>query len=149
MALTGILVRQLVFEHCLRIRFLAETPDTTQTQSTSETASTNAETTAEDVPAPDSAETPGTESPKRDPSSVSEVSTIVASEPSTSSSTSTLPAKDDAKLKKAAEPSKNEEKQSDKNLIGKINNLVTSDLGSIVGAKDFLGLSQSLISFLL
>ena len=148
LALTSIVVRQLVFEHCLRMRFLAETPDTTQTQSISETASTNAETAAEDVPTPDSTEIPSTESPTRDPSSVSEVSTVAASEPSTSSTTSTLPAKDDAKSKKAAEPSKDEEKQSDKNLIGKINNLVTSDLGNIVGAKDFLGLSQSLVFFL-
>lgn len=125
------------------MRFIAEAPDTPELQSVARTASTNAESIAEGVVTPESEETPATESTKGDPSSVSEASTFVASEPSTSSTASTLPG--DAKPKKAAEPSKKEEKESDANLVGKINNLVTSDLNNIVSAKDFLGLSQSLV----
>lgn len=124
------------------MRFIAEAPDTSELQSVARTASTNAESIAEGVITPESEETP-TESTKGDPSSVSETSTFVASEPSTSSTISTLPG--DAKPKKAAEPSKKEEKESDANLVGKINNLVTSDLNNIVSAKDFLSLSQSLV----
>ncbi|KJA20178.1 hypothetical protein HYPSUDRAFT_204055 [Hypholoma sublateritium FD-334 SS-4] len=138
LALTGILVRQLVFEHCLRMRFKAETSNTPESQLVTGIGSTATESVAADTVTLESEETSATESTTRESSSVSEASTVVAHDPSLSSIVSTL--KNDTKAKKAAEPPKDIEKQNDANLVGKINNLVTSDLNSIVSAKDFLSL---------
>ncbi|KAF8957025.1 multidrug resistance-associated ABC transporter [Flammula alnicola] len=113
LALTEVLVTQLVFEHSLRIRLKAETSNDSNYQPI---------TTA----TPSRAESPA--------------STLTVREPSTSSSTSTL--KDAGKGKAKAEalepPKQGQKKVSDGNLIGKINNLVTTDLNNIVGARDFL-----------
>ncbi|KAF8965967.1 ABC transporter type 1, transmembrane domain-containing protein [Flammula alnicola] len=148
LALTEVLVTQLVFEHSLRIRLKAETsndsnyePITTATPSRAEspvgtTASDAASTSAAD----DSERTSVSGSTTRERSEASQASTLTVREPSTSSSTSTLKNAGKGKAKAGVlEPPKQEPKKvSDGNLIGKINNLVTTDLNNIVGARDFL-----------
>ncbi|KAF8958075.1 multidrug resistance-associated ABC transporter [Flammula alnicola] len=148
LALTEVLVTQLVFEHSLRIRLKAETsndfnyqPITTATPSRAEspvgtTASDAASTSAAD----DSEPTSVSGSTTRETSEASQASTLTVREPSTSSSTSTLKnaGKGKAKVGVLEPPKQGPKKVSDGNLIGKINNLVTTDLNNIVGARDFL-----------
>ncbi|KAF8955959.1 ABC transporter type 1, transmembrane domain-containing protein [Flammula alnicola] len=148
LALTEVLVTQLVFEHSLRIRLKAETsndsnyqPITTATPSRAESPVGNtASDTASTSAAGDSERTSVSGSTTRETSEASQASTLTVREPSTSSSTSTL--KDAGKGKAKAEalepPKQGQKKVSDGNLIGKINNLVTTDLNNIVGARDFL-----------
>ncbi|TFK44019.1 multidrug resistance-associated ABC transporter [Crucibulum laeve] len=107
--LTEGLLSQLVLEHSLRIRMKAETPKAV-------------------VATPDIASVDGQSS-----SSSSNTTTSGGSLPS-----STIKGKEKAKVepaKKAAEVKKN---GGQDNLIGKINNLITTDVSNIVDSKDFL-----------
>ncbi|KAF8157929.1 multidrug resistance-associated ABC transporter [Crassisporium funariophilum] len=109
------LLTQLVFEHSLRIRLKAETSD-------DEKAVPSDQDNATVVGTPDSASTPELRSregsPEGSASEHSQVSTAVSRE--TSSETQST-------LTKGAD-----------NLIGKINNMVTTDLTNIVDSRDFL-----------
>lgn len=145
LALTEILVTQLVFEHSLRIRFKAETtksPDSrpvTRPSSRAESpiGSTNTEG---DTVNPDSEASSIAESTAR---GASEASTVAVREPSTSTSVSTLKGTVKAKAnQKGVTSPKEEEQKGSGNLVGRINNLVTTDLNNIVSARDFLWLSQ-------
>lgn len=149
LALTEILVTQLVFEHSLRIRFKAETSKgsdsrpVTRTPSRAESpvGSTNTEGAPSDTANPDSEASSIADSTARE---ASEASTVAVREPSASTSASTL--KGTVKVKanqKGSELPKEEEQKGSGNLVGKINNLVTTDLNNIVAARDFLWLSQS------
>ncbi|KAF5368905.1 hypothetical protein D9758_002958 [Tetrapyrgos nigripes] len=126
------ILTQLVFEHALRIRLKAET---------------SSETVSDSVPAtPPSAESQQSSEDDRStenvtlhsegPSSISETlrpetSTKGSDKRSTSptSTTSTFPAKPSTPAEKTSESS---------NMIGKINNLVTTDLQNIVDAKSWV-----------
>ena len=109
------LITQLVLEHSLRIRLVAEDPDK-KSENVHGTPSA----------APDDASEEGQSSPSRESSESTAVdSTTSESETTTkdSSSTKTSPS---VALKK------------EQNLIGKINNLVTTDALAITNARDFL-----------
>ncbi|KAF9229723.1 P-loop containing nucleoside triphosphate hydrolase protein [Gyrodon lividus] len=121
---TECIITQLLFEHALRIRMKAEVPDTVK--STESTVST-----------PDSA-------------SIAESSTVAEGSPESSvddaqsSSTSTLNSSTTKGKQKGKDKANDAEAQVKKstssadNLVGKINNLVTTDLGNITDGRDFL-----------
>ncbi|KAF4617372.1 hypothetical protein D9613_005686 [Agrocybe pediades] len=132
------LITQLVFEHSLRIRLKAEaskvemSPTATANQSvvvTPDNASVFTEAASEH-----SENTQHTAGP-------SQGSTAASRD---SSSTSTLPTSNNQPSTKrkadsnAATHAKSEELAGDSNLIGKINNLVTTDLNNVTKARDFL-----------
>jgi hypothetical protein len=128
------LLTQLVFEHSLRMRLKAETPN-----------EKNEEDNAVVIGTPDSASiAEGTKSDERasEPFQASTAVSLVSSSDSQSISKDRTKGKDKDKddsstLKSdAKEPSKG--KKEAKNLIGKINNLVTTDLGNIVSGRHFL-----------
>ncbi|KAF9555324.1 multidrug resistance-associated ABC transporter [Agrocybe pediades] len=132
------LITQLVFEHSLRIRLKTEaskvemSPTATANQSvvvTPDNASVFTEAASEH-----SENTQHTAGP-------SQGSTAASRD---SSSTSTLPTSNNQPSTKrkadsnAATHAKSEELAGDSNLIGKINNLVTTDLNNVTKARDFL-----------
>ncbi|KIM54250.1 hypothetical protein SCLCIDRAFT_1222221 [Scleroderma citrinum Foug A] len=114
---TECIVTQLVFEHALRIRMKAELPDINKglPQPSTPTAS--------------------------DSSSIAESSTAVESshEGSPVSTTASSVAVGKHKTKGKQEDTANKTPRSSaENLVGKINNLVTTDLNNIVDGRDFL-----------
>ncbi|KAF5317788.1 hypothetical protein D9619_012656 [Psilocybe cf. subviscida] len=132
---TNVLVRleglftQLVFNHSLRIRLKAETsndPESGSRASSIREASSEATT-------PDSGSIAESSDHER---TRSEASTLIASHDA-STSTSTSPKKA-AKGKGKAEEEAKVPQKSNENLIGKINNLITTDLNYITGGQDFL-----------
>jgi hypothetical protein len=142
LALTELLVTELVFEHSLRIRFKAETD-----RKVGSRVSTAAPSRAESpVGSMSSENAPGSEESSVDSATAreaSEVSTIVRE--TSSASTATLKGTVKAKTKsKAIEPPPKEDpkKRADGNLVGKINNLITADLQNITSARDFLWLGE-------
>ena len=140
------IVTSLVFDHALRIRLKAETHK--------QDTSTSSDTSKTDTP--DDAEGQGGESPKngsdeeddtettdansttahaRSTTAETTASTAVSTATaSTTVATTTPPKTADAK---AGRP-KDERKEKDSNLIGKINNLVTTDLNNLIDGRDFL-----------
>ncbi|KAH9480738.1 ATP-binding cassette transporter abc4 [Psilocybe cubensis] len=137
---TEAILTQLVFEHSLRIRIKAETADThdgpgvtdsdvdmtvgtPDTSSIAESASPESENDAASV---------STEGISRTASEATVTGSSIKKGKTKSGSTGSPP------------PSKEERgKPDDANLIGKINNLVTSDLNNIVEARDFIHLFVS------
>jgi hypothetical protein len=115
------IITQLVFEHSLRIRFKAETDDS-KVGSEGSTVTESA--------------TPDTES-DAGLREASEGDTFVHSQDNTESTItpSNSSTQENAKSAKAA---KAESPRNADNLLGKINNLVTSDLGNITDSRDFL-----------
>ena len=151
---TEVLLTQLVFEHSLRIRLKAEAPTDAKPTPEADAKLLRPESAAS-VVTTDSASV----STSGDVSEVasgsgstcesSEVSTVVPSrEPSKTSSQTTLKASTDPKAKESKEKPKEDSKKSDGNLIGKINNLVTTDLNNITSGRDFLMISTPHISTL-
>ncbi|KAF9476113.1 multidrug resistance-associated ABC transporter [Pholiota conissans] len=142
LALCEALITELVFEHSLRIRFKAETSN--KAESRVPTNDLSRTESIVDTPAPTSA-TNSDESSLSE-STTAETSTLLGStvrDPSMATSTSTLKAKDTikskGKQKELMQPQKvMPKKKSDRNLTGRLNNLVTSDLKNITIAKDFL-----------
>ncbi|KAJ7274255.1 P-loop containing nucleoside triphosphate hydrolase protein [Mycena rebaudengoi] len=120
---TEAIITQLVFAHSLRIRMKAETAATDSPVESPEPASPRTETDAETI---DEAQANGT--PENGESSAgTETATLQAS----SSSIKSL----------AKQPPKATEEPATKSqgsLTGKINNLVTTDLGNIVDSRSFL-----------
>ena len=115
------LITQLVLEHSLRIRLVAEDPD-----KKSENVHGNPSA------APDDASEDGQSSPSPESSESTAIdSTASDSETTTKDSSSTKTAPSVA-LKK------------EQNLIGKINNLVTTDALAITNARDFLQVGMKL-----
>jgi hypothetical protein len=144
---TEVLLTQLVFEHSLRIRLKAEAgtdgkpmPDAdAQLLRTESEASIGSPDTASVSTSGDVSEGASGSGSARDSS---EVSTVMPSrEPSKASSQTTLKASTDPKAKEVKEKSEGASKKSDGNLIGKINNLVTTDLNNITSGRDFLMIS--------
>ncbi|KAF8963030.1 multidrug resistance-associated ABC transporter [Flammula alnicola] len=131
---TEALLTELVFEHSLRIRFATETPtektdhegqDGTTVVGTPDTSSA-IENSSEDTDNVDN-------SPEA--SSDSQSTTTKASTKGKAKDDS--PAPNPAPATVAAAPVKKETK-NEANFVGKINNLVTTDLDNIISARDFL-----------
>jgi len=142
---TEVLLTQLLFEHSLRIRLKAEastdakaTPEVdvkllrTESEASIVTVDTASVSTSGDI----SEVALGSGSTRES----SEVSTVAPSrEPSKAGS--------DPKAKESKEKQKEDSKKSGGNLIGKINNLVTTDLNNLTSGRDFLLLSAPHILF--
>jgi hypothetical protein len=124
------IITQLVFEHALRIRVKAETSSAGTTPAA--TPQGRSESTT-----PDSASI-------RDAPFISESSGTVdeESEPSTASSSIKGTPTEETPTTTSSGGDREEPGQS-KNLVGKMNNLVTSDLENIVDGRDFVLLSSS------
>lgn len=130
---TEAIITQLVFDHSLRIRMKSET-----------SSSPSASRASTAVHTPDNAsiaEATDAEqgSPSRSNENGSEDETVHASSASTTSATAT---------KKGSDTKKTEEKLATSgapagNLIGRINNLVTTDLNNLVDGRDFLFIGEA------
>ncbi|KAJ7029298.1 P-loop containing nucleoside triphosphate hydrolase protein [Mycena alexandri] len=125
---TEAIITQLVFAHSLRIRMKAET---------TAAKAVDSDSPASEVPSPsgsDADSTTETATPENGESSSrsdDETTTVQAS-------TSSIKSAKSAASKEPSKPAKDEPKKSDGSLVGKINNLVTTDLGNIVDNRDFL-----------
>lgn len=148
---TGMLVRveaivtQLVFEHSLRIRMKAETESSGSTPSPSAAATEGTSTPADTASlANTSTVHDGSEANESDDGAPPSSTLSASSTPS-----STIKGKPDAKPKGGDKKEEDDEKfhkdgtAKASNLIGKINNLVSTDLNNIVDGRDFLFLSES------
>ncbi|KAI0750650.1 hypothetical protein C8Q80DRAFT_1097969 [Daedaleopsis nitida] len=127
---TEAIITQLVFDHALRIRMKAET---------SESPSASRVTTAAQTPDNASIAEPE-EQPAAHDSNGSEDETVRASTISAASTAATQTGSD---APKKVEGTKNtlaptEPAAKSGNLVGKINNLVTTDLNNLVDGRDFL-----------
>ena len=133
----GILT-QLVFEHSLRIRLKAEVLN-----------DKNEEDNVTVVGTPDSASVAGV--PGTRASEASQASTAVSLDSSNNSQSppEVRKDKDDPLTIKSDAKQAGKGKKGAQNLVGKINNLVTTDLGNIVDARDFLVISTLQIFFIL
>ncbi|KAJ6501692.1 hypothetical protein C8R47DRAFT_1193380 [Mycena vitilis] len=124
------IITQLVFEHALKIRVKAETAEKTPSSGTSTPADREA-------PSPiDQEESSGSGDEtlhSTDADTVSRDETLHASSSSIKSTTSSKKGKGKAEVKE--EPA---ESSGANNLVGKITNLVTTDLGNITDSRDFL-----------
>ncbi|KAI1795060.1 hypothetical protein LXA43DRAFT_1080347 [Ganoderma leucocontextum] len=126
------IITQLVFDHSLRIRMKAET---------TESPSPSRATTAAHTPDNASIAEPEEGASGSQGTSSEDETTVRASTISGASTTATATAKGKEPAKKGEEdkaaPAKSESAGSG-NLIGKINNLVTTDLANIIDGRDFL-----------
>ncbi|KAJ7785936.1 hypothetical protein B0H16DRAFT_1681200 [Mycena metata] len=126
------IITQLVFEHALRIRVKAETAEKAPSSGTSTPADSEA-------PSPIDQEESGGSGDETlnsaDPDTRSRDETLQAS---TSSIKSTTSSKGKGKEMKEVKPEEPAESTNASNLVGKITNLVTTDLGNIVDSRDFL-----------
>jgi len=142
------LVTELVFEHSLRIRLKAETSnDSPEAASAASAPPTSKDAPAKDAAAATTPEMEGAQIPNVDSatsSKTSQTSTVAASKgPSAvESEAGTSQADQNGKAKVKSNPAKVVGK--DANFIGRLNNLVTTDLQNIVRAKDFLILCEDL-----
>ncbi|KDR83054.1 hypothetical protein GALMADRAFT_238844 [Galerina marginata CBS 339.88] len=139
---TEALITQLVFEHSLRIRLIAETGKETKADTEQDNATV--------AGTPDTASIAGSSTEDTNTSSQSPSPTNRTPEASTDSqSTLTVStikgkAKDTSPPPPKTSPAKKvTPDKKDANLIGKINNLVTTDLGNITDARDFIMLILS------
>jgi hypothetical protein len=147
-------ITQLVFDHALRVRMKAEAPAAGGTAPPTRAASPtrteassahgepeeDAETLAASVSTVQAAGQPGQGKGKARAATTD--STATASTAATSSGSAPADAKGGAEAKKADDG----EESASANLVGRINNLVTTDLGNIVDGRDFLMLSEPVFS---
>ncbi|PPR05406.1 hypothetical protein CVT24_008020 [Panaeolus cyanescens] len=136
LARTEVLLTQLVFEHSLRIRLKSETPP--QEASVNDNASTV-------VGTPDSAsiaESSDQSSKKQATDSSDAASTASGPGPSSASSRTVVGQGQQKKDVQASPPTPvpDLKKRDSGNLIGKINNLVTTDVNNIVEGRDFFSI---------
>jgi hypothetical protein len=122
------IITQLVFEHSLRIRMKVETPGGSTASSGATTPTLKNGSTAD-----------GTSEVRGSPNGSGTESLTLQSSTTSINSTSSK-GKQKVKEVKTPEDSAKSKKQNTNsdNLIGKINNLVTTDLGNIVEARDLL-----------
>ena len=130
------IITQLVFNHALRIRMKAET-----TESPAASRVTTAAHTPDNASIAEEEDSAGHGSPSG--SNASEEETVRASVISTASTAATKKATEPA-AKKSQDPpvASVEPAAASGNLIGKINNLVTTDLNNLVDGRDFLFIGQ-------
>ncbi|KAH7929355.1 P-loop containing nucleoside triphosphate hydrolase protein [Leucogyrophana mollusca] len=121
-------ITQLVFEHALRIRMKAELPDDSRNSGEPATVS------SPDTPSITQRRTAAQEGPDGSDDEMTHASS--ASDSSSPLRMATLKTKD---TKSAREDDDNQmPKSSADNLVGKMNNLVTTDLTNIIEGRDFL-----------
>lgn len=141
------LITQLIFEHSLRIRVKAETDPNAPPTSTPATPATLT---------PDQASINESSSPQDESSisshvvdaSTTDVNTLHSRDETLRASSSSVKSSASSKGKSKSKSTKEDDKaskQTDKdghssadNLVGKINNLVTTDLNNIVDSRDFM-----------
>ena len=123
------LITELVFEHSLRIRLVSETSKESKEENTQDSPTV--------VGTPETASVADSSENGSEDSNTEAASTTASSSKGKAKQASASPP---PKAPPAKKPSDN---KKDSNLIGKINNLVTTDLGNITDARDFLMLSQS------
>ncbi|KAG8912149.1 hypothetical protein FRC00_005159 [Tulasnella sp. 408] len=121
---TEALITQLVFEHSLKIRMKSET--SSSTSAAASRAATAVASRAASVHEPEhqeegSGDTLVASGQQPSPSPKGKAPSVPPSEPSS-----------------AAPSKKDDDSQKDKNLVGKITNLISTDLENIVEARDFL-----------
>ncbi|KAJ7148957.1 hypothetical protein C8R43DRAFT_1088261 [Mycena crocata] len=119
--------RQLVFTHSLRIRMKAETTESKETEAASPAGETSSPSSS--ASDPDGTEDTATlENSENSPRSDEDSVTVGASASSNKSAS-----------KQPVEPVKEEAKKNEASLVGRINNLVTTDLGGPpLDSRDFL-----------
>ncbi|KAG2160129.1 uncharacterized protein EDB93DRAFT_1113551 [Suillus bovinus] len=122
----GILT-QLIFEHALRIRMKAELPDDDKKLGESTAPST-----------PDSASVAGSSTAAADESTDGSGDETLQASAETSSTSSSKKYKHKSQNVKEEPDSSPKQYSSADNLVGKINNLVTTDLNNINDGRDFL-----------
>jgi hypothetical protein len=127
----GILT-QLVFEHALRIRMKAELPDDGKKSGESTAPST-----------PDSASVAGSSTAAADESTDGSGDETLQASAETISISSTKKGKQKSQDIKEEPDSLPKNHSSADNLVGKINNLVTTDLSNITDGRDFLMIGKS------
>lgn len=137
------LITQLVFEHSLRIRLKAESSsEKNDGIHEQETLTSTAIGTPETASITESSGTSSTS----DQDSVT-TDTAISREPSKDShSTQSSTAKGKGKVTKPEENKEDKKRKKNDNLIGKINNLVTTDLNNILESRDFLLLGEDNLS---
>jgi len=126
------IITQLVFNHALRIRMKAELPDGTETDSNPSTTPSSPDNASvvEQPPSADASESSnGSGDETLAQSSISE------------SRRGKKKAKDVEPAEGKSAPVASKEPTAD-NLVGKINNLVTTDLNNITEARDILFLGE-------
>lgn len=123
------IVTQLIFDHALRVRMKAETADSANS------AAVPASTTTSGATTPDTASVSGSSS-ETDEEGTLHASTATAGSTRAGSENG----KDAGGKKKKDDDGKTHADGSSKadNLVGKINNLVTTDLNNLVDGRDFL-----------
>ncbi|KAJ3511583.1 hypothetical protein NLJ89_g4015 [Agrocybe chaxingu] len=130
---------QLVFEHSLRIRLKAESSIANESDGkdvgTVSPASSTQDTASVAESSSSARRTNGTD-PQRDSELTAEGSREASGDSRTPSASSKGKTKDDGTALSKPKPRK--EKRDAHNMIGKINNLVTTDLGNILEGRDFL-----------
>lgn len=134
------IVTQLVFDHALRIRMKAET-----SASPSPSRATTAAQTPDNASIAEAEESTVHGSPSG--SNASGEETVRNSTISTASTAATKKGKEPpAKKSEDAPAALAEPSTGSGNLIGKINNLVTTDLNNLVDGRDFLFIGTSLLA---
>lgn len=134
------LLTQLIFEHSLRIRMKAETPNSGKATA----SEPDEEQSLAGSESPSSSSSVNESEPQDSRSEDTQGSTVVGSREasSASASTQTTRKKSSKGKTKGEEPPKKKISGDAENLIGRINNLVTSDLASIVEGCDLFALSE-------
>ena len=137
------IITSLVFDHALRIRLKAEAGD--NSNKSAESSAVNSTSGS-----PKNPKTPELASANEDDDDETIHSRSATGATIASSSTATVAAPDPSQSKKvddkkvqSALPAPTTQKKTN-NLIGKINNLVTSDLDNITRGRDFLFLCESI-----
>lgn len=142
---TGI-ITQLIFAHALRIRMKAEVPDSPASSTVTTAVGTPDNASIAETDGAHSQSQTEAEGENHSPAS-SEDETVRASTVSISDSTASAKGKRKSKApSEAGEGKKEEPKKSVDakagNLVGKINNLVTTDLDNLINGRDFLFIGE-------
>lgn len=138
---TEAIITSLVFDHALRIRIKAETSHQPKIASLEEPASTAHDHHSKPT------HTDAGSAEEEDAETVhSRTTTAVSTATAATSSTAVAPDESQAKAtdatKAKGEVKEHPEENNRNNLIGKVNNLVTSDLDNITNGRDFLFFSK-------
>ncbi|KAF9533202.1 hypothetical protein CPB83DRAFT_846042 [Crepidotus variabilis] len=141
------IITQLVFEHSLRIRMKAEAASdgekkadsNANSEATTPTASQTSSKAASVVSAEGSEEGEDTHLTRSEAGTSVTDSTVVGASRSASDATqATIKGKTKSKATPSAPPIQKKKKHSGENLLGKINNYVTTDLQNLLEGVDFL-----------
>lgn len=142
----------LVFDHALRIRLKAETSKKKSGETSG--AASPAGTDTQGATTPDNVSEGGGDDDETVHSrTTTSASTATAATGATATSSATVVApqtpakgKDDKKTDAKDEEKDKKEDKSGSNLVGKLNNLVTSDLENITDGRDFLFTGKHLVA---